>query len=72
MTALEKSIRLRESANRFQCFFLAMAHHQLGRPEEVCKYHDQAVQWMQKHQPDHEELRRFRAEAAGLLKPSKK
>jgi tetratricopeptide (TPR) repeat protein len=71
VTALEKSIQLRKGANSFQWFFLAMAHHQLGHTEDARKYFDQAVQWMQKHQPEYEELRRFRAEAAALLNAGK-
>ncbi len=31
------------------------------------KWFGQAVQWMEKKQPRNEELRRFRAEAEGLL-----
>jgi tetratricopeptide (TPR) repeat protein len=71
LTAMEKSTRLRKSASGFQWFFLAMAHHQLGHSEEARKYHDRAVQWMQKHLPDNGDLRRLRAEAAALLNPGK-
>ena len=51
----------------FDWFFLAMAHWQLGEKDEARKWYDQAVQWMEKNQPQDEELRRFRAEAEELL-----
>jgi Flp pilus assembly protein TadD len=51
----------------WNAFFLAMSHWQLGEREQAHKDYEQAVQWMQKKQPNNEELRRFRAEAAELL-----
>jgi hypothetical protein len=44
-----------------------MAHWQLGGKSEARKWYDQGVQWMEKHKPHDDELRRFRAEAAQLL-----
>jgi hypothetical protein len=44
-----------------------MAHWQLGETEQARTWYDRAVQWMDKHQPQDEELRRFRTEAAELL-----
>jgi serine/threonine protein kinase/tetratricopeptide (TPR) repeat protein len=67
VTALQKSIELRKGGDSFDWFFLAMAHWQLGEKETARKWFDQAVQWMDKHKPRNEELRRFRAEAAELL-----
>jgi hypothetical protein len=51
-----------------QWFFLAMAHWQLDEKDKARKWFDQAVEWMDKNQPKNEELRRFRAEAAELMK----
>jgi WD40 repeat protein len=51
----------------FNTIFLAMAHWQLGNKED-----NQAVVWMEKNKPQDEELLRFRAEAAELLKVEKK
>jgi tetratricopeptide (TPR) repeat protein len=48
-------------------FFLAMAHWQLGEKTKARSFHDRAVQWMVKHAPKDEELRRFRAEAEEVL-----
>jgi tetratricopeptide (TPR) repeat protein len=66
--ALEKSEVLAPDKNlAFDGLFLAMAHWQLGRRDEARLWYDRAVQWMDKHVPNHRELRRFRAEAAALL-----
>jgi len=67
IAALDKSMELRKGGDSFDWFFLAMAHWQLGEKEKARTRFDQAVQWMDKHQPSDEELRRFRAEAAELL-----
>jgi Flp pilus assembly protein TadD len=48
-------------------FFLAMAHWQITEKEKARKWFDQAVEWIEKNQPQDEELRRFRAEAEELL-----
>ena len=48
-------------------FFLAMTHFQMGEKDLARKWYDQAVQWMDKNQPNNADLRRFRSEAAALL-----
>jgi tetratricopeptide (TPR) repeat protein len=65
--ALHKSMELGKGGESFDWFFLAMTHWQLGDKVEARKWYDQAVAWMDKNQPENEELRRFRAEAAELL-----
>jgi dipeptidyl aminopeptidase/acylaminoacyl peptidase len=65
--ALKRSMELRNGGDSFDWFFLAMAHWQLGEKERARQRFDQAVQWMEKNQPQNEELRRFRAEAEQLL-----
>jgi uncharacterized protein HemY len=65
--ALTKSVQLSKDGNSSDFFFLAMAHWQLGEKEQARTWYDRAVQWMDKHQPQDEELRRFRTEAAELL-----
>jgi serine/threonine protein kinase/WD40 repeat protein len=72
IAALTKSMELRKGGNSFDWFFLAMGHWQLDQEEEARKWYDQAVAWMDKNQPQNEELRRFRAEAAELLGIEKK
>ena len=67
LAALEKSMELRKGGDAFDWFFLAMAHGQLGEKEKAREFYDRAVQWMDKNQPTHEELRRFRAETSELL-----
>ena len=70
--ALKKSNELlRSNGLSFNAFFLSMAEWQLGNKDEARKWYDQAVQWMEKNQPQNEELRRFRAEAAEILKIEK-
>jgi serine/threonine protein kinase/tetratricopeptide (TPR) repeat protein len=65
---LEQPIVLCEGGTSFDGFFLAMAYWQMGNEDEARKWYDRAVQWMYKSQPNNLELRRFRAEAAELLK----
>jgi uncharacterized protein HemY len=67
IAGLEKSMELRKGGDSFDWFFLAMAHWKLGEKDKARTRFDQAVEWMDKHQPRDEELRRFRAEAAELL-----
>jgi hypothetical protein len=47
--------------------FLAMTHWQLGERDEARQWYGKAVEWIEKHQSDDDQLRRFRAEAAQLL-----
>jgi len=65
--ALKKSMQLRNGGDIFDWFFLAMAHFQLQHTEEARQEFAKAVAWMDKHQPQDQDLRRFRAEAAELL-----
>ena len=67
VAALEKSTTARNGGDSNGWFFLAMAHRQLGDKAEARKWYDQAVAWMDKNQPENEQLRHFRAEAAKLL-----
>jgi eukaryotic-like serine/threonine-protein kinase len=66
--ALQKSMEMRQGGDSFDWFFLAMAHYRLGHEMEGRHWYDQAVQWMDKNKPNHKELRRFRTEAAAMLK----
>jgi Flp pilus assembly protein TadD len=72
INALQKSKDLRKAGDSSNWFFLAMAHRHLGDQDEARKWYNQGVQWMEKNQPEDEELRRFRAEAAELLGIEKK
>jgi len=57
-------------------FFLAEVHWRLNHKELARRWYDKAVEWMNKNQPDDQELRRNGDEAAQLLetveKPSAK
>jgi tetratricopeptide (TPR) repeat protein len=68
LATLEKSMDLRKGGDCFDWFFVAMAHWQLGEKDKARKWFDQAVGWMDKNQPENEKLRRFRADAAELMK----
>jgi uncharacterized protein HemY len=71
--ALEKAIALMKGGTTsWQWFFLAMARQRLGKKGEARQAFDQAVRWMEKNLPQHEELRRFRAEAEAVLEIKKK
>jgi tetratricopeptide (TPR) repeat protein len=72
VAALEKSMALSKGGNSFDWFVLAMAYRQLGEKQKARRWYDEAVQWMEKNQPKDEELRRFRREAAELLRVDKK
>src|SRR5205823_3087568 len=67
ITSLEKSMSLRNGGDSADWFFLAMAHRQLGDQPQARRWYDKAVAGMEKHQPNDDELRRFRAEAAERL-----
>src|SRR5262249_57843159 len=64
VAALDKSMELRKGGDSFDWFFLAMANWRLGEKDKARELYDRAAQWMDKNQPKHEEVRRFRAEAA--------
>jgi serine/threonine protein kinase/tetratricopeptide (TPR) repeat protein len=68
LAALEKSVTLRNGGTSFDWLFLAMTHWQLGEKDKAHEWYDKAIEWMDKNQPKDEELRRFRAEAAELMK----
>ncbi|MCI0460419.1 MAG: tetratricopeptide repeat protein, partial [Gemmataceae bacterium] len=71
IVALEQSMALQtnpKGGGPWQWFFLAMAHWQLGNKDEARTWYDRAARWMGGHASTNEEWRRFRAEAAALLK----
>jgi hypothetical protein len=45
---------------------------QLGEKNAAPEWHKRAVEWMEKNKPQDEELQRFRAEAAELMKIDEK
>jgi serine/threonine protein kinase/tetratricopeptide (TPR) repeat protein len=72
LSAFHKSMELRKGGDSFDWFFLAMANWKIGDREAAQEWYGKAVEWMEKNQPGHEELRRFRAEAAELMGIDKK
>ena len=65
-------IQAQNHSQQGRSFVKSMAQWQLGNQVEARKYYDQAVQWMEENKPQDKELRRFRTEAAELLKLEKK
>ena len=55
----------------FDLFFLAMAHHRLGHPQEARDCRDRAVRWLGEQKSltaeNAKELAGFRAEAEAML-----
>jgi hypothetical protein len=45
-----------------------MARWQLGEKEQARQWYEQAARWMGRHAPNNQQLQRFQAEAAALLK----
>src|SRR5262249_1640850 len=62
VTELERAMKLRSGGNSFDWFILAMAHWRLGERDLARTWFNRAVQWMDKHKPHDDELRRFRTE----------
>ena len=47
-------------------FFYAMAKQRLGQ-KDAREWYDKAVAWMEEHEPNDDEFKRFRAEAEEVL-----
>jgi serine/threonine protein kinase/tetratricopeptide (TPR) repeat protein len=67
LAAFEQAAKLRNGGDVLDWLFLAMAHGRLGEKEQGRKWYDQAVEWMDKNDPDDGGLKHMRAEAAELL-----
>jgi tetratricopeptide (TPR) repeat protein len=66
--ALEKALELRGGGEAVDWFFLAMASAKLDDKTKAREWYDKAAAWTRKHSPKDPRLRRFRDEAASLLK----
>jgi tetratricopeptide (TPR) repeat protein len=67
VAALEKSMELRNGGDDCAWFYLAMAHWKLGHNDEARAWYDRSIAWMDKNQPNDDELKRWRAEAEALM-----
>jgi uncharacterized protein HemY len=67
LTAFQQAIKLRKGGDRRDWFFLAMVYGRLGEKQQARKWYDQALQGMDKNDPESSEVNRLRAEAATLL-----
>jgi tetratricopeptide (TPR) repeat protein len=73
LSALYRSMELREDGDSFDWFFLALIHTRLGHGERARQWYDKATQWFRQNRPGDAELYRFQVEAAeslGLPKPA--
>lgn len=65
--ALQKSANLGRYSNAEDCLILAMAHWQIGDRDQADRWYNQAMGWIEKHQPVNDPLTLLRAEAETLL-----
>ncbi|MHC4971847.1 MAG: serine/threonine-protein kinase [Planctomycetota bacterium] len=63
---LEKAMDRRDGGDANDWFFFAMVKHKLGQ-KDAREWYDKAVAWVDEHQRDNKELKRFRAEAEQVL-----
>jgi tetratricopeptide (TPR) repeat protein len=66
--ALNTACQLGQGGDAVLWFLLAMAHDRLGDKDRARDWFDRAARWTDEHAPNHETLRRLRAEAAALLR----
>jgi Flp pilus assembly protein TadD len=64
--ALQTSLK-HQGDNSNDLLFLAMSHWQRGEREQARQQFEKAIQWLEKHPRQDEQLLRFRAEAEELL-----
>jgi tetratricopeptide (TPR) repeat protein len=75
LSALYRSMELRNEGDSEDWFFLAMIHWRMGRKERARDWFDKAVKWSRIHPRADDELYRFEVEAAealGLPKPERR
>jgi tetratricopeptide (TPR) repeat protein len=68
VAALKRATEIRSGGDSAEWFFLAMAHWQLGEQQQARAWYDRAIRGMDQNKPRDEKLRRWRAEAAALLR----
>jgi tetratricopeptide (TPR) repeat protein len=74
LSALYRSMELRDEGDSADWFFLAMIHRRMGHQERARDWYNKAAQWARHYRPDDEELYRFQVEAAealGLPRPER-
>jgi tetratricopeptide (TPR) repeat protein len=74
LSALYRSMELRDEGDSADWFVLSMIHVRLGHKDRAREWYDKAVQWSHRYRPGDDELYRFEVEAAqalGLPKPEK-
>jgi tetratricopeptide (TPR) repeat protein len=70
--ALHKAMQLRGDGGKcIDWFFIALAHWQLGQQDEACRWHRQAIEWLDQNGPPNAELLRIRNEVDAMLSEAK-
>ena len=67
ITALQKSMELRQGGDSADWFFLAMAHWQLDQKQDARIWLSKAIEWADAHAKNSAEIQGFRAEAEKLI-----
>jgi tetratricopeptide (TPR) repeat protein len=67
LDSLGKSVAMSQGGSPADWFFVAMAHFEMGDDRAAREWYDKACDWMEAHDPQNDEFRRFQSEAAGLL-----
>jgi tetratricopeptide (TPR) repeat protein len=65
--SLTKSLKLGDSSQAVNLLFLAMAHSQLGQPDQAREWYAKALRWMTDNKSTEKELLRHQAEAKVAL-----
>ncbi len=67
LVAFEQAAKLHNGGDSLDRFYLAMVYGRLGEKEKGRESYDQAVEWMEKNDPDNKGFKWLRNEAAELL-----
>jgi tetratricopeptide (TPR) repeat protein len=67
LVAIEHAAKLHNGGDSLDRFYLAMVYGRLGEKEKGRESYDQAVEWMEKNDPDNKGFKWLRNEAAELL-----
>jgi tetratricopeptide (TPR) repeat protein len=68
VASIQKSMEILAGGGTRHWFILAIAHWQVGNKAAARKWYDQAVKWIEENQPRKNQVRRYRAEAAEVLR----
>ena len=67
IAVMNNSMKGNNGGTSYEWFILAMSHWKLGEQDAGQQWYNKAIDWMQKYQPNDENLIRFRSEASQLM-----